>query len=112
MATPMQLGDISSELQVKINGSVEPCLKCNFICFSQGPVVQIYPKYIDWGLTTVLNDSARDITISNESLIEAKFSASMSKRNSAWRVEPPSGILAPGSENTLKAICYLIDKIK
>lgn len=111
-ATSVQLGDIAAELYIKINGSVESPLKCQFICFSQGPVVQIQPKNIDWGLTTVLVDSTREITISNESLIEAKFLALMSKRNSAWRVEPSSGVIEPGSEIILRAICHLIDKVK
>lgn len=112
MASAVQLGDIACDLLIGINGSVEPPLRCNFICFSQGPVVQIYPKNIDWGLTTVLLDSSREITLSNESLIEARFSSIMTKRNSPWRVEPPSGVLAPGSEMTIRAVCYLIDKMK
>lgn len=111
-AESVQLGDITSNLMIKINGSVEAPIRCTFMCFSQGPVVQIHPKTVDWGLTTVLTDSSRELTISNESLIEAKFTSSMSKRNSAWRLEPPSGIVAPGAEITVKAICYLIDKAK
>ncbi|CAF0787663.1 unnamed protein product [Brachionus calyciflorus] len=111
-AESLQLGDIQSDLLIKINGSVEQPIKCNFICISQGPVCQILPKELDWGLTTVLQDSPRDITISNESLIEAKFKAYMGKRNSAWRIEPASGIVEPGSEIVLKAICYLIDKTR
>ena len=112
MATSVQLGDIAADLLIKINGSIESPIRCNFICFSQGPVVQIQPKNIDWGLTSVLNDSSREITISNESLIEAKYSTFMSKRNSVWRVEPPSGLIEPGSEITVRAICHLIDKTK
>ncbi len=69
----MQLGDLEEDLIIKINGSVEEPLKCQYKCLSQGPVVQIYPKDIDWGLTTVLQKSSREIIVSNESLIEAKF---------------------------------------
>lgn len=56
---------------------MEPILKCQINCLSQGPVVQINPKDIDWGLTTVLTDSIREILISNESLIEARYSVIM-----------------------------------
>ena len=76
-AQARHLGDIEGDLCIKINGSVEESLKVNFTCLSQGPVVQIYPREIDWGQTMVLNDSAREITFSNESLIEAKFSIYM-----------------------------------
>ena len=71
----LKLDDIEGDLFVKINGSVEPLLKCHFVCLSQGPVVQISHKDIDWGLTSVLSDSSREVTITNESLIEAKFKA-------------------------------------
>ncbi len=76
-AQARHLGDIEGDLNIKINGSVEEPLKIHFTCLSQGPVVQIYPKDIDWGHTTVLNDSSREIVLSNESLIEAKFMTSM-----------------------------------
>lgn len=111
-AEALELGDIESDLLIKINGSVEQPLTCHYICFSQGPVVQIQPKSIDWGLTTVLVDSSRELTLSNESLIDANYTTSMGKRSSAWRVEPPSGLIPAGSEITVKAVCHLIDKTK
>ena len=76
-AEALQLNDIEGDLLIKINGSVDPPLKCHYVCLSQGPVVQIYPKDIDWGLTTVLQKSSREIILSNESLIQANFSAIM-----------------------------------
>jgi hypothetical protein len=76
-AEARELGDIQGDLFIKINGSVDQPLKCNFTCLSQGPVVQIYPKDIDWGFTTVLQDSVREMVFANESLIEAKFNTSM-----------------------------------
>jgi hydrocephalus-inducing protein len=111
-AEALMLGDIEGDLFIRINGSIEAPLCCHFLCLSQGPVVQIHPKTIDWGLTTVLRDSVRDIVLSNESLIEAKFKAVIMKRHSAWRVEPKEGVIQPGTEITVKAICYMIDKIK
>lgn len=108
----LQLEDIEGDLCIKINGSVEPLIKCRFVCLSQGPVVQITPKEIDWGLTTVLVDSIREISITNESLIEAKFKAIPVKKNSPWRIEPSSGIVPACSELKVKAICYLIDKAR
>lgn len=35
-----------------------------------------------------------------------------SRKNSAWRIEPPEGIVEPGEEITVLAICYLTDKIR
>ena len=35
-----------------------------------------------------------------------------SRKNSAWRIEPSEGIVEPGEEITVLAICYLTDKIK
>ena len=112
MAEARQLGDIEGDLLVRINGSVDEPLKCRFSCLSQGPVVQIYPKDVDWGFTTVLLDSARDIVLANESLIEAKFSTSTLKPSSRWRMEPASGVIAPGSEITARLVCHLIDKTR
>jgi hydrocephalus-inducing protein len=73
----LQLNDIEGDLLIKINGSVDTPLKCHYVCLSQGPVVQIHPKEIDWGLTTVLQKSSREILLSNESLIEANFTTFM-----------------------------------
>jgi hypothetical protein len=64
---------------VKINGSTEAPLECSFSCLSQGPVTQISQKEIDWGLTPLLQDSTREINITNESLIIANYSARMVK---------------------------------
>jgi hypothetical protein len=69
----MRLGELDGELLIQIRGSVEEPLKCRFTCLSQGPVVQISPTSIDWGLTAVLKDSPRVVLLSNESLIDAKF---------------------------------------
>lgn len=80
-AEALQLGDIEGDLLIKINGSVDQPLRCHFTCLSQGPVVQIYPKDIDWGFTSVLHDSVREVVMANESLIEAKFSTSMVRLN-------------------------------
>jgi len=108
----MELDDLQGDLLIKINGSTEPLIKCRFQCLSQGPVVQISPRDIDWGLTTVLGDSVRELSLTNESLIEARFKVFMQKRCSPWRVEPSEGVVPPCSEVKLRAICYLIDKIK
>jgi hypothetical protein len=34
------------------------------------------------------------------------------KKGSPWRIEPSDGVIAPGSEITIKAICHLIDKTR
>lgn len=73
----IQLNEIECDLLIKINGSQDSSLKCHFSGLSQGPVALITPKEIDWGLTTVLIDSSREILVTNESLIKAKFSAYM-----------------------------------
>lgn len=112
IAEAVRLNEIECDLLIKINGSIEPVLKCHFSALSQGPVVLITPRDIDWGPTSVLNDSSREILITNESLIEANFSTSMMKKHSPWRLEPAEGSIEPGSELKIKAICHLIDKIK
>jgi hydrocephalus-inducing protein len=77
IAEAVQLNEIECDLLIKINGSPEPPIKCHFTALCQGPVVLVSPRDLDWGQTTVLIDSCREILITNESLIEAKFSTSM-----------------------------------
>ncbi len=109
----LELDDLQADLLIKINGSTEPLLKCRFQCLSQGPVVQIAPREIDWGLTTVLVDSIRQLTLANESPIEARFKARPQRgRNSAWRVEPSEGVVPACSQVTLNAVCRLVDRVK
>lgn len=48
-------------------------------CFGEGPVVQVTPFELDWGNIPVLLDVERYLTLSNESLIPAKFICSTVK---------------------------------
>ena len=107
------LEDIEAFLLIQINGSVEPLLKCRVSCLSQGPVVQITPRDLDWGATTLLQESAREICVTNESLIGARFRVSVGRgRGSPWRVEPSQGLVEPCSEVRLSAICRLVDRAR
>lgn len=42
-------------------------------CIGEGPVVHLSPLSLDWGQIHVLTDTALTVTLSNESLIPAKF---------------------------------------
>ena len=111
-AEALRLGYITGDLFIKINGSVEQPLKSNFTCLCQGPVIHIAEKDIDWGLTPLLQDVGKDIILSNESLIAAKYTTNMAEKNSSWRLEPAEGVIEPGCEFSIKAICHLADKKK
>lgn len=74
-----QLGNIQGDLLIKINGSVESPLRCTFLCLCQGPVVNIIDKELNWGLTPLLQDVVKEISITNESLIPAKYTANLVK---------------------------------
>lgn len=78
----MRLGYITGDLYIKINGSVEQPLKCSFTSLCQGPVIHIVEKEIDWGMTPLLQDVAKEVVISNESLIVAKYTTNMVKTSS------------------------------
>lgn len=110
----LQLGYISSPLMIRINGSNsdEVPLEVQFECLSQGPVIQMDQKDIDWGSIILLQDVTKQIHVTNESLINAKYKAYMLDKNSPWRIEPNEGEIKSGDEMTLKAICNLCDKRK
>lgn len=46
-------------------------------CIGEGPVVHITPNELDWGVVPVLTNVPKVITLSNESLIPARFTANM-----------------------------------
>lgn len=68
----------------KIFGSVDPAQAVQLLCFGEGPVVHASSQEVDWGQIPVLEPAEMQLTLSNESLIPAKFRASMVSRRKSF----------------------------
>ncbi|XP_069113582.1 hydrocephalus-inducing protein homolog isoform X2 [Argopecten irradians] len=83
-----------------IFGSPDPPLSVQMSCTGEGPVVHISPMDLDWNVIPVLTDTPMKVTLSNESLIPAKFTAHMVRNKSVFHVEPSEGEIP--AEKTLE----------
>merc|ERR1712124_77348 len=66
-------------------------------------------EQVDWGKTTCLIPSTREVTIKNESFIPAPFQAFVKNPRTKFTVEPAEGTLAPQQTAVLKVTCVLDD---
>ena len=83
----------------------------NLQCVGEGPVVHMSPLDLDWQHAQVLRDAPKQVRMTNESLIPARFRASMLKPNSVWRVEPEEGEIPPEDKLDLTITAHLTDCI-
>nr|KAG5712964.1 hypothetical protein BaRGS_021758 [Batillaria attramentaria] len=97
---------------VTIFGNQEPPMRVHISCIGEGPVVHMTPQKLDWGTVPVLTDMPQTITLSNESLISAKYTAHMLRPNSAFHVEPVEGEIPPESKMEIVVTANLDDCVK
>ena len=103
---------INFPLKFAVLGSTEPPLEVAVGCIGEGAVVAVAPSQLDWGKISVLADSPRQVTLSNESLIRASFRCSVVPDEGVFRVDTPSGELAPGEALKLVVHTCIDDTIK
>ena len=72
--------------------------------------MNVEPTHVDYGNIEVLMDVPRHITVSNESLIPATFSARLVRpTRPVFRVDPSSGEISPQGRVTLVIVANLDD---
>ena len=74
-------------------------------------MVHMSPLELDWQQVQVLRDTPKEVRMTNESLIPARFRASLLKGNSVWRVEPEAGEIPPEEKLDLIVTAHLTDCI-
>ncbi|XP_046359897.2 hydrocephalus-inducing protein homolog isoform X3 [Haliotis rufescens] len=97
---------------IRIFGSQEPPLPVHVTCIGEGPVVHTTPLELDWNVIPVLTDVPNVVTLANESLIPAKFTAHMMRPNTVFRVSPSEGEIAPEEIIQLTVTAHLDDCVR
>ena len=70
------------------------------------------PLAVDWGKAQVLTNISRPITMTNDSLVEAEYSAFLRKGDSPFQIKESTGTLAPGEHRDLVLSCHMDDTVK
>jgi hydrocephalus-inducing protein len=109
-----KLGKINLPMMVRISGSEKPALTCALCAQCVGPNLVLSPTVeegINWGPTTCLKDTERELKLTNDSLIPAPFRCYFKNPKSVFRVDINSGMLAPQESITLTLTAHLDDTI-
>ena len=75
------------------------------VAASEGPKVQKSTEELDFKNPTVLKEYKESFTITNDSEIEAEYTAFTKDKNSIWKVMQRSGVLLPEETKTIEVIC-------
>ena len=109
-----KLGKINLPMLVRVAGSEKPALSCALCAQCVGPNVVLTPTVeegIDFGPTTCLVDTSRELVLKNDSLIPAPFRCYFKNPKSVYRIDIHSGMLAPQESITLTITAHLDDTI-
>lgn len=112
MLCPKMAVDISVPIFFNIAGSPLPPLRVQLAATGQGAVVAVHPDRLDWGRLPVLSDEPRAVTLSNVSLIPARFNCSTANPDSVFVCDPADGTLAPGASCELLVHTRLDDTLR
>ena len=109
--TPTVLGPIKILGYIRIFGSNDPPIPFTITGSSTGPNLIFQPERLYFGSIQVLSHIPQKLTISNDSLIDAKFTAEIQASNTCFSVEPTSGIIAGGDKLVLTVYADLDDTV-
>ena len=70
-------GELTTAAVFNVLGSTEPPLEVGICCIGEGPVINVTPAQLNWGVCPVLAPISKTITLSNESLISAEFECAL-----------------------------------
>ena len=73
---PQLQGEISMNVPVRILHAVEDVTPV-ISCIGEGPVVYVKPNRLNWGVCPVLTPILKTVTVSNQSIIPAKFKCAL-----------------------------------
>ncbi len=70
-------GEIITTALIDILGGTDPQLEVAICCIGEGPVINVRPDSLEWGICPVLSDITKTIMLSNESIIPAEFECTL-----------------------------------
>lgn len=78
LSVPLQIeaqvqGEIVASCCLSILGSTDPQLEVGLYCIGEGPVLDVSPDCLQWGVCPVLTTITKSVWLSNQSLISAEF---------------------------------------
>lgn len=74
---PKLQGEISMNLPVRILYAADEVMSVGISCIGEGPVVYVSPSKLNWGVCPVLEPISKVVTVSNQSIIPAKFKCAL-----------------------------------
>lgn len=70
---PKLQGELSMSVPIRILHCSNSMLSVGISCIGEGPVVYVTPTRLRWGVCPVLTTISKKVTLSNQSVIPAKF---------------------------------------
>lgn len=107
-----RLGSMRLPLYVKIAGMDDPSFVIDLKANAIGPIVTVVSTKIDWGRVKVLVDTSRSLTLRNESLVPAEYTALLRKPGSPFAMAEGSGTLAAGEIRDITITANLDDTVR
>lgn len=105
------IGNIKMECLFKIIGSDKPPLHLVVNAICTGPTIQFSHNTVNFGNINILKRECKQITISNNSLIPAKFKASIDQTTYTFDSEITEGEIAPNSTMTFPVFATVNDTL-
>lgn len=109
--TPLQLGHMTIRRYFKILGSDMPPLAVDIKALSVGPDLEMSVTDVNFGQIGVLADITQIVRITNNSLIEAPFTATIESSSLVFRIPENSGVIPPGESIDFPVIAHLDDTL-
>ncbi|KAI5499651.1 axonemal central apparatus assembly, partial [Trichomonas vaginalis G3] len=100
MLTGKIIGNVKLECYFKIIGSEKPPLHLSVSAICTGPTIQYSLSTVNFGNINILKKETKSITISNNSLIPAKFKAVIDQITPTFASDITEGEIAPNSTFT------------
>ena len=109
--TALQLGHMIITRYFKILGSNMPPISVDFKALSVGPDLDMSVSEVNFGPVGVLYDVTRIVKITNNSLIEAPFTATMESASLVFRIPEDRGVIIPGETLDFVVLAHLDDTL-
>ncbi|OHS93646.1 hypothetical protein TRFO_11642 [Tritrichomonas foetus] len=107
--TPLQLGHLKFVRYIRISGSDLPSLPFTVTALCRGPNIKLSATEISFGQINVLEDSMKEVTIFNDSLISSHYVATFASDNYAFDIDPVEDDIAAGETKTIRIFANLND---
>lgn len=109
---PKQLGPLDIVQHIRFFGNENPPLPFTIKGTVTGPNIQFSQDNINFGRIQVLKDVSHQVVITNNSQINASFTATVECDGENFRIEPSEGYIQAGGQFPVKIIAQLDDTVE